>query len=834
MPEPKDTLAGLSGKGVFFWSIKSWFLVMPENVNLCYFAFQINSNFLTGNSMKYLKSYSVFFFLFWLSLLTGCTPERWGNGIQLSDDTETSQVYYADETYGQNIRFTASGPWYAEVDETEYVIPDEEHSGNRIMQRSDEVDWVTLSQYEGQEAGEYTVVVSLRVNTTGTSRTADITFHCGDSETVVSVEQQAYTADGEIPGDEGPGGQPEVTTVDGKYPYLRMDDDALLLPSMEVSEYEVLCHTNIYRPIVRVEDAFNGKMAEFLSSENRNDSVVSLFFQVYENPGDEARTATMLFQDEKGRVYGKFELRQEAYVPQVELVQVKSEVGSLTFQLKAGPSVRGVLYRLKDKPEAPGHVPEEDQYYSLDSQETFELSFDGLMPATTYYLYLTAELEYGMDKSQELPATTAVLESKYDLVFEVSANPANNYTVYLPAGTSGQLQGTVDWGDGQTSQYESNPSAGVKHVYDVTEPTTFEVRFSGILTNLSFSNAGGVAARENTLLAIRQWGYTGLEQINLSDAGCLTYLAPDTERAFRNVQHFGVEPYGGSFTNTGIEAIPEGFFDAATQATSFDYTFGGCTKLKELPAGLFRNAVKAETFSRTFIGCVQLQSIPADLFANCREAYSFNTTFAGCSALEEIPAGLFAHTVKAYYFEATFSGCSSLKSIPADLFANCPNACYFGQCSQRSTDPRGGGLGCFQNCSSLTSIPEGLFANNKKVKDLSYTFGGCRQLTDVPAGLFANCTDAAYMEGTFQYCSALQQVPAGLFDQNRRIVHLGKLFESSGLQCESPYTLVDGVKVHLYEREQYSLHFVAPVNHYECFRNCQDMTDYESVPANWK
>ena len=43
----------------------------------------------------------------------------------------------------------------------------------------------------------------------------------------------------------------------------------------------------------------------------------------------------------------------------------------------------------------------------------------------------------------------------------------------------------------------------------------------------------------------------------LSGFSSLKSIAADTEGAFRGMEHFGVEPYGGSFTGTAIESIPD-------------------------------------------------------------------------------------------------------------------------------------------------------------------------------------------------------------------------------------------------------------------------------------
>ena len=56
---------------------------------------------------------------------------------------------------------------------------------------------------------------------------------------------------------------------------------------------------------------------------------------------------------------------------------------------------------------------------------------------------------------------------------------------------------------------------GVSHQYETNVATTYEVRFSGVLTSLDLV-ADVREARENTLLSIKQWGYTGLTRIMLS------------------------------------------------------------------------------------------------------------------------------------------------------------------------------------------------------------------------------------------------------------------------------------------------------------------------------
>ncbi len=64
---------------------------------------------------------------------------------------------------------------------------------------------------------------------------------------------------------------------------------------------------------------------------------------------------------------------------------------------------------------------------------------------------------------------------------------------------------------------------------------------SGVLTSLDLV-ADVREARENTLLSIKQWGYTGLTRIMLSGFSSLKWITADTEGAFRGMEHFHVHP----------------------------------------------------------------------------------------------------------------------------------------------------------------------------------------------------------------------------------------------------------------------------------------------------
>ncbi len=190
--------------------------------------------------------------------------------------------------------------------------------------------------------------------------------------------------------------------------------------------------------------------------------------------------------------------------------------------------------------------------------------------------------------------------------------------------------------------------------------------------------------------------------------------------------------------------------------------------------------------------------------------------FEGCVGLTELPGGLFRSGADIRTFEFAFNGCSGLSSLPAELLAGCGNATDF-SCM-------------FQGCSNLETVPADLFAPCPRARRFFQTF--CLSgLTEVPEGLFASSPDIEDFEAAFRECSALTTLPAGLFDYNRKVQIFAFAFWGCwNLRGESPYSLVDGQKVHLYERIGYPDWFVAPIRHEGCF-NMEGLEDIEAIRA---
>ena len=139
-----------------------------------------------------------------------------------------------------------------------------------------------------------------------------------------------------------------------------------------------------------------------------------------------------------------------------------------------------------------------------------------------------------------------------------------------------------------------------------------------------------------------------------------------------------------------------------------------------------------------------------------------------------------------------FSGCTALTSIPENLFKYNTEVTNF-----RST---------FYNCSGLTNIPENLFSSNTAVTNFSSTFYNCDALTSIPTNLFNNCTAVNSFYNTFLYCS--------------------------GLTGNVP---VDNDSTPIYNRSGDGKPGYAIVTSYaDCFGHCTGLTDYSSIPTDWK
>ena len=198
-----------------------------------------------------------------------------------------------------------------------------------------------------------------------------------------------------------------------------------------------------------------------------------------------------------------------------------------------------------------------------------------------------------------------------------------------------------------------------------------------------------------------------------------------------------------------------------------------------------------KSFMNAFSNCINLKGIPANLFEGCFEASSFYYTFSGCSSITEIPSKLFNDCSGATQFGSVFADCISLSIISGDIFSNCTN---------------------------MTSIANG--------------FNNCQSLMALPETLFSDCPNLEYIGRIFEDCYNLSTVPVGIFDNNRKLTNItGAFLYCTSLKGESPYTIIEGKKYHLYERNDAPDYFSPIINMKGLFYGSySDLDDKDSIP----
>lgn len=207
----------------------------------------------------------------------------------------------------------------------------------------------------------------------------------------------------------------------------------------------------------------------------------------------------------------------------------------------------------------------------------------------------------------------------------------------------------------------------------------------------------------------------------------------------------------------------------------------------------------------------------------------YGGAFVGCSKLESVAADSLKIFANVTHAEFLLTRCSSIRHVPDSLFAHCK--------SENMS-------GIFNGCKLLEEIPAHIFLDCSVARDFEMTFYQCESLTSVPEGLFNDCTEAWGFSYTFADCKNLLSVPENLFERNRKTFAFnGTFYDCYNVKNESPYTLVDGKKVHLYERKEYPELFKNPSMHNSCFHGQSgeiyggpfaDWKDYASIPKDWK
>lgn len=304
------------------------------------------------------------------------------------------------------------------------------------------------------------------------------------------------------------------------------------------------------------------------------------------------------------------------------------------------------------------------------------------------------------------------------------------------------------------------------------------------------------------------------------------------------------------FGDTALKNVGLMFGEANTAASgTIANIFDGCTALETVPAGLFDNLKAVTTVTAVFQNS-GIKTLPDALFANMEKATDFSNCFKNCDEMVEAPHNLFGSSATATKMQYMFENCDKLTTIPSDLM---------GAPSKDNLELNY----MFQNCKALEAVPAGLF-KGCKVKSYSMTFAGCSSLKTVGSeaiecdsknptvsNLFLDCTSLETVPADFMinveavtslYCmfknSGIKSLPVNLFDKYVKLNDIRNLFENcKNLTGESPYTIVNGVKYHLYERTATAseVNGLAAITKYSlAFKGCTGLSDYSQIDGTWK
>lgn len=222
------------------------------------------------------------------------------------------------------------------------------------------------------------------------------------------------------------------------------------------------------------------------------------------------------------------------------------------------------------------------------------------------------------------------------------------------------------------------------------------------------------------------------------------------------------------------------------------------------PSGMWNNG---------FYGCIYLTEVVGS-FAGKPNLKNCNAMFMNCNRLESVPEQMFRGCPRLDNCESCFE--FAYQFHQADyMFADCPKLIQASMAFSfvRSTSA----VSTFENCTSL--------------KGVINLFVGCKLLTDV-TNVFKGCTNIQLASRAFQNCAVLNP-PVNVFDDCKKVMVFKECYNNlPAATNESPYTVVNGQKIHLWERTP-ELGFALPTQYDFCFTNSPNFADYANIPEAW-
>ena len=216
---------------------------------------------------------------------------------------------------------------------------------------------------------------------------------------------------------------------------------------------------------------------------------------------------------------------------------------------------------------------------------------------------------------------------------------------------------------------------------------------------------------------------------------------------------------------------------------------------------------------RGFFSCVYLTNVVGS-FAGKPNIKNINSAFSSTWRLVDIPPQMFRGCPNLEDVTAAFTYSLRIRNVDY-IFADCPKLIEVPQAFAFMNILSA--VSAFENCTSIKSVPD--------------LFTKCEKLTDV-TNVFKGCTNIELAPRVFQNCAVLNP-PVNVFDDCKKAYNFNKCYNNlPAATNESPYTVVNGQKIHLWERTP-ELGFALPTQYDLCFADSPNFADYANIPEAW-
>jgi phage tail protein X len=393
--------------------------------------------------------------------------------------------------------------------------------------------------------------------------------------------------------------------------------------------------------------------------------------------------------------------------------------------------------------------------------------------------------------------TTGSLRAINDIM---NANGFDTYTPQLEAGRIIEVPDVV-YNSEAVSVADARPFNSASLPFDNLNQQMEQLEFmlgdvGSIIYTFDGSKLAGKSLKLNAksdIDAYISWGDgTPLERVKQTDPPTHNYAAGTKGEivvTFTGTSGGGFEmalTVKGSVFQEALLKVDLTNADAACPNGNWLGCFFACTYLTNI-VGSFAGKPNIKNINSAFSSTWRLVDIPPQMFR-------------GCPNLKDVTAA-FVYSRRIHNVDYMFADCPKLIEAPQALaFMNILSA-----------------VSAFENCTSL-----------KSVADL---FASCMLLTDV-TNVFKGCTNIKLAARAFKNCAVLNP-PVNVFDDCKKAYNFKECYNNlPAATNESPYTVVNGQKVHLWERTP-ELGFALPTEYDFCFTDSPNFADYANIPEAW-